>query len=183
MRSLHLRALGLAGAAALALAACSSSSKSTSASGGTTAPASTAPAATAPAATTAPTTAASSSPSSTATVSSGMNATIGKAILVDSAGMTLYVWDKDTTPGKASCTGVCATAWPPLYATGTPTYGTGLSAAMFSTVTGPNGGKQLAVNGKPLYLWSADKKAGDATGQGVNGFYVVGVNGQKIDQS
>jgi predicted lipoprotein with Yx(FWY)xxD motif len=54
---------------------------------------------------------------------------------------------------------------------------------MFSQVTGPNGSKQLAINGKPLYHWVNDKKAGDATGQGVNSFYVVTANGQKIDES
>jgi predicted lipoprotein with Yx(FWY)xxD motif len=104
-------------------------------------------------------------------------------VLVDSKGMTLYVWDNDTTAGKATCTGACAQAWPPLYVTGTPTYGAGLSAMMFSTVTGPDGSKQLAVNGKPLYLWKADLKAGDATGDGVNNFYVVGTDGKKIDAS
>ena len=55
----------------------------------------------------------------------------------------------------------------------TPTYGAGLSAAMFSTITRSDGTKQLAVNGKPLYGWIADKQPGDTTGQGVNGFHVV----------
>jgi predicted lipoprotein with Yx(FWY)xxD motif len=101
-------------------------------------------------------------------------------ILVDSAGMTLYVWDNDTTPGTSSCTGACATAWPPLMATGTPTYGAGLDASMFSTVTRDDGSTQLAVNDHPLYLWAADQAPGDTTGQGVNGFYVVAPNGTKI---
>ncbi len=182
MRHLHVRAVVLAGIAAFALAACGSSSKSSSSTPTTAASSPTTAAASAP------TTAASSAATAAtagagATVSSAMNAKIGKQILVDSKGMTLYVWDNDKTAGKASCTGACAQAWPPLDVTGTPTYGSGLSASMFSTVTGPNGEKQLAVNGKPLYLWAADKQAGDATGQGVNGFYVVGANGSKIDAS
>ena len=37
------------------------------------------------------------------------------------------------------------------------------------------------MNGKPLYTWVNDKKAGDTTGQGINGFYVVGTDGKKID--
>jgi len=180
MRHLHARVVVLAGVAAFALAACGSSSKSssppTTAASPTSATASS-PTTAASSGTTAPSTAA------TPTVSREMNAKIGKQILVDKNGMTLYVWDNDTTAGTASCTGVCAQAWPPLYVTGTPTYGAGVNAAMFSTVTGPNGEKQLAVNGKPLYLWSADKAKGDATGQGVNKFYVVGVNGNKIDES
>ena len=187
MRSLHVRAVVLAGIAALALAACGSSSKSSSPTTTTLAPTATTGAAPttvsgAPTTTAAPGTTAAPA-SGTATVSTAQNAKIGKAILVNSNGMTLYVWDNDKTAGKASCTGGCATAWPPLDVTGTPTYGSGLSAAMFSTVTGPNGEKQLAVNGKPLYMWAGDKAAGDATGQNVNGFYVVGVNGNKIDAS
>ena len=64
--------------------------------------------------------------------------------------------------GRASpsCTGACATAWPPLYATGTPTYGTGLTGIDVLDGHGAERQKQLAVNGKPLYLWTDDKKAG-----------------------
>jgi len=179
MRHVHLRAAVLAGIVALALAACGSSSKSSSP------PTSAAPAPTTAAA--APTTTAGGSAAATAagtpTVSELANAKIGKPILVDQNGMTLYVWDNDKTAGKADCTAGCAQIWPPLYVTGTPTYGTGVNAAMFSTVTGPNGQKQLAVNGKPLYRWTGDTKKGDATGQNVNGFYVVSVNGDKIDES
>jgi predicted lipoprotein with Yx(FWY)xxD motif len=177
MRHLNVRLLAAGALAALALAACSSSSKSS-------APPATSPPTAAPTTAATPTTTASSSGSATPTVAlaSVNNAKAnGKKVLVDKNGMTLYVWDNDKTPGKADCTGVCAKAWPPLYVTGTPTYGSGLSTTMFSTVTGPNGQKQLAVNGKPLYLWAADKKAGDATGDGINGFYVVAANGDKID--
>jgi predicted lipoprotein with Yx(FWY)xxD motif len=101
-------------------------------------------------------------------------------ILVDANGMTLYVYDNDTTPGTSNCNDECATAWPPLIVTGTPTYGPGLDASMFSTVTRDDGSTQLAVNDHPLYLWAADQAPGDTTGQGVNGFYVVAPNGNKI---
>ena len=175
MRHVHVRAVVLAGVAAFALAACGSSSKSSS-------PPTTASSPTSAAAASSTTAPGSPAEATAATVALAQNAKIGKPILVNDKGMTLYVWDNDKTPGKASCTGGCATAWPPLYVTSTPTYGTGLNAAMFSTVTGPNGQKQLAVNGKPLYRWSADATAGDATGQNVNGFYVVAANGQKIDE-
>jgi predicted lipoprotein with Yx(FWY)xxD motif len=33
---------------------------------------------------------------------------------VDSKGMTLYTFDKDSG-GKSACNGPCATNWPPLY--------------------------------------------------------------------
>jgi predicted lipoprotein with Yx(FWY)xxD motif len=179
MRFTTVRLLALSALAALALAACGSSSKSSNASSTTVAPTPTT--ASSPATTTGGTTA--SSGSDTVKLASVKVNGEDKMVLVDNKGMTLYVWDNDKTAGKADCTGACASAWPADYVTGTPTYGSGLSAAMFSEVTGPNGSKQLAVNGKPLYLWVSDKSAGDATGQGVNGFYVVGANGQKIDES
>jgi predicted lipoprotein with Yx(FWY)xxD motif len=169
MHRFHVRAALTVAAAALALAACGSSSKpaSSGATPTTEAPTTAAPTTVAPAA-------------EKATIATALNAKIGKKILVDGKGMTLYVWDNDKTAGKSNCTGACAAAWPPLTATGTPTYGPGLTAAKFATIMGANG-DQLTVNGKPLYLWAGDKKAGDATGQGVNGFYVVGVDGNKID--
>ena len=181
MRMPSVRLAAVAAGAALLLAACgsggSSSAKSSSPATTAAAPAADGYGAASPPSTMGANTAATAA----TTVSVADNAKIGKKVLVDSHGMTLYVWDNDTTAGKAMCTGQCAAAWPPVDVTGTPTYGAGLDAAMFSTVTGPNGEKQLAVNGKPLYLWVNDKKAGDATGQGVNHFYVVGVDGKKID--
>ena len=101
-------------------------------------------------------------------------------ILVNDKGMTLYVDEKDK-PGKPACAGTCLQAGPPLTATGTPTAGTGVTATKFATVTLSDGTKQVTVNGSPLYLWQGDTKSGDATGQGVNGFYVVMANGVKYD--
>ena len=124
-------------------------------------------------------TAATTAPSSTA-ASVGVSMTKLGDILVDGKGMTLYVFDGDTTAGKSSCNGCCASIWPPLVATGSETYAAGLSASMFSVVTRDDGSEQLAVNGKPLYLFASDKKPGDTTGQGVGTFYVVGKDGNKI---
>ena len=40
-------------------------------------------------------------------------------VLTNSAGMTLYTFDKDAAgSGKSECNGACATNWPPLLATG-----------------------------------------------------------------
>ena len=47
-----------------------------------------------------------------------LNAVNGSTVLTDAAtGLTLYVYDADTTPGKSACNGACATNWPPLAAT------------------------------------------------------------------
>jgi predicted lipoprotein with Yx(FWY)xxD motif len=177
MRSSNLRFVAIAALAAIAFAACSSSSKT--ASTATNAPTSTtaAPATTTPAgpATTSPVTA--SAP--TAATVSIANSKFGK-ILVDSKGMTLYV-DENDKPGAPACTAACLQAWPPLVAPATPTYGAGVDAAKYSTVTLSDGTKQLAVGGFPLYTWTADKVPGDVTGQDVNHFYAVMANGVKYD--
>jgi predicted lipoprotein with Yx(FWY)xxD motif len=94
--------------------------------------------------------------------------------------MTLYV-DENDKPGKPACTGPCLQAWPPLVAPATPTYGAGVTASKYSTVTLSDGTKQLAVNGFPLYTWMNDTKPGDVTGQGVNHFYAVMASGTKYD--
>ena len=171
MRSTNLKFAVAAGLAAIALAACSSSSKPASSSS-TTPP------------TEAPTTAAPAPTGSTGakTVKRASVTVKGKPemILVDNKGMTLYVDEKDK-PGAPNCTGVCLQAWPPLKATGAITVGPGLTASKYTTVTASDGTKQVAVNGSPLYTWMGDKKAGDATGQDVNGFYVVMANGVKYD--
>ena len=177
MRVSLVRWFAVAAVAGLALAACGSSSKSSSARPPTTVAPTTVPA------TSAPTTTGGAAGAGT-TVALAQNSKIGKAILVDSKGMTLYISDKDPMNQSACDTNAtCAKAWPAYYVTGTPTAGTGLNKAMFTTITAPNGQKQLAVNGKPLYYWFQDTAAGQASGQNVNNFYVVGANGQKIDES
>lgn len=94
------------------------------------------------------------------------NTAKGKA-LVDSKGMTLYIFDKDAG-SKSNCNGKCAVNWPPLLvATGAKASGD------WSIVTRADGGKQWAYKGKPLYGWIKDKKAGDVTGDGVNNVWHI----------
>jgi predicted lipoprotein with Yx(FWY)xxD motif len=171
MRTSKVRFLAVAALAAVALAACSSSSKGASS---TTTPTTTASAAT-------PSTAASGGATSGTTTVALASSKYGK-ILVNDKGMTLYVDEKDK-PGAPACTGACLQAWPPVVAPANPTFGTGLTASKYSSVTLSDGTKQLTVNGSPLYLWQGDKKAGDVTGQDVNGFYVVMASGTKYDPS
>lgn len=84
--------------------------------------------------------------------------------LTNPAGMTLYVFDKDTADsGKSACNGDCAAKWPPLMATATDK-----ANGNYSIVTRDDGSKQWAYKGKPLYLWIKDQKPGDMTGDGVN---------------
>ncbi|HEX8034975.1 MAG TPA: hypothetical protein VF510_14055 [Ktedonobacterales bacterium] len=95
-----------------------------------------------------------------------------KTVLTDAKGMTLYYWTKDT-PGKSTCTGACATKWPPLLAlgSGTPTSATTLPGTL-SAFDGANG-HQVQYNGHPLYTYAGDTAAGQANGEGIGGVWFV----------
>jgi predicted lipoprotein with Yx(FWY)xxD motif len=88
--------------------------------------------------------------------------------LVDTKGMTLYIYDRDTTAGKSSCNGNCATNWPPLMAAAGAK-----DSGSWTVITRDDGGKQWAYKGKPLYFWKDDKKAGDAEGDGRNNVWHI----------
>lgn len=92
----------------------------------------------------------------------------GKAaggVMADSAGMTLYVFDKDAG-GKSVCNGPCAAIWPPLLVTGD-----GKASGDWTIVARDDGSKQWAFKGKPVYKYSKDTKPGEMTGDGFNGVW------------
>jgi predicted lipoprotein with Yx(FWY)xxD motif len=117
-----------------------------------------------------------------ATIRTVKNSKFGK-ILVDAKGDTIYLFKKDTGT-KSTCTGACATAWPPVRATGKPTVGSGLSASKVGTTPRSDGQPQVTYNGHPLYLFVKDTKPGDVNGQGVNafgaGWFVLSPAGSRI---
>ena len=85
----------------------------------------------------------------------------GKNVITDAKGMTLYTYDKDTA-GVSNCYDKCAAAWPPAFATD------GAAAAGdFSLVKRTDGKMMWAYDGKPVYTFIKDKKAGDMSGDGV----------------
>jgi predicted lipoprotein with Yx(FWY)xxD motif len=111
-----------------------------------------------------------------ATTPSGQAATVGVAnngrlgkILVDSQGRTLYLFQADSGT-KSACTGACATAWPPLRASGKPVAGSAIAASKLGTSTRSDGKPQVTYNGHPLYRFANDRNPSDANGQGVNAF-------------
>jgi predicted lipoprotein with Yx(FWY)xxD motif len=89
--------------------------------------------------------------------------------LVDASGHTLYQHQPDPK-GSSTCTGACATIWPPLTTSAaTVTVGAHLSASLFSIVMGAGGSHIVAISGHPLYRFSGDTKPGDTNGQGMGG--------------
>ena len=85
-------------------------------------------------------------------------------VMTNSAGMTLYTFDKDAAgSGKSTCNGPCATNWPPLLAAADAK-----ASGDYTIITRDDGAKQWAYKGKPLYLWIKDAKPGDRTGDGFN---------------
>ncbi|MGW0394493.1 SCO0930 family lipoprotein [Streptomyces sp. NPDC003042] len=101
-------------------------------------------------------------------------------VLTDSAGFTLYRFDKDTAkPPTSTCDGDCAKAWP-VVAAGDVTAAAGMDPAVLGEVVRKDGGKQLTVAGWPAYRFAKDTKAGDLNGQGVGGtWFALAPDGKK----
>jgi predicted lipoprotein with Yx(FWY)xxD motif len=104
--------------------------------------------------------------------------------LTDYQGMALYEFAKDTA-GASTCTGTCATNWPPYTLTSTiPKAGPGVTESLLSTFTRPDASAQIAYNGHPLYTYKGDTAPGDTKGQGVDSdgglWYLVAPNGSPI---
>lgn len=85
----------------------------------------------------------------------------GVKIFTDAKGMTLYTYDKDAK-GKSNCYDKCAANWPPLKAEAGAKDEGG-----WTVVNRTDGSKMWAYDGKPLYTFVKDKKAGDTAGDGV----------------
>lgn len=111
--------------------------------------------------------------------STGGSLTVGSAssslgtFLTGPNGKTLYIHAGDSM-NTSTCTGQCLTAWPPLTAAAgqSVTAGSGVTGHL-ATFSRSDGSLWVTYNGMPLYYWQGDSKAGDTTGQGVNGFTVA----------
>jgi predicted lipoprotein with Yx(FWY)xxD motif len=129
------------------------------------------------------------SPASSAAGASSTSSTVdvhtknGTSVLTDSTGRALYLFGSDTST-KSTCSGACATAWPPLTAKGAPTAGPGAKAADLATITRPGGTKQVTYAGHPLYYFAGDNAAGQTNGEASTAFgapwYLLAPSGQQI---
>jgi predicted lipoprotein with Yx(FWY)xxD motif len=111
-------------------------------------------------------------PATSAPTAGGVDLTAAQRPLgtvVTSAGATLYRFDKDTPkPPKATCTGPCATTWPPLLDTGGAPAVSGVEQSLVGSVTREDGTRQVTLNGWPLYRFAKDTP-GATAGEGVGG--------------
>lgn len=146
--------LGVPVAAGLLAAACSSAA-GTSSSG--SAPASSA------------TSGGSTSGGSTSGTVIETHAGSGGTFLTDGSGRTVYLWVKDGM-NKSTCTGACASAWPPVMDKGQLTASGGAKASDLGTIARPGGGKQVTYDGHALYYFAGDSTAGQTSGQGSDSF-------------
>jgi predicted lipoprotein with Yx(FWY)xxD motif len=93
-------------------------------------------------------------------------------VLTGPNGMTVYIRTSDPT-GGSTCTGTCATTWPPLTSSvASPVKPNGLTGDL-GTFMRDDGTKQITYNGQALYSFSGDKAPGDANGQGIGGVWFV----------
>jgi predicted lipoprotein with Yx(FWY)xxD motif len=113
----------------------------------------------------------------TATV--GLRATsLGRVLVVGSGGRTLYLSIHDAK-NKSMCTGQCAVVWPPLLTSGKPSAGKGVSVSKLGEIKRGHS-HQVTYAGHPLYTFEGDSAAGQTSGEGDNGFYVVSLSGKAI---
>jgi predicted lipoprotein with Yx(FWY)xxD motif len=150
-----MRPLALCLATALLAAAC----------GGTSATASPTPA---------PTASPSPTPAPTIVAKVATDAKLGKILVDNTTGKTLYTWAKDTDE-DSQCYDQCATFWPPLVTTAKILAGDGVTTGKFGTSARKDGALQVTFNSHPLYFYSRDTAPGQTNGQGSTGFGAVWV--------
>jgi predicted lipoprotein with Yx(FWY)xxD motif len=173
--------IALAASMALAvLTGCGSSSKNASSSAS-------APAASAPAqGAYSQATSSSSSPSTTVAVVTTKHNKLGTVLAAGPKKLTVYMFEADTGT-STSCTGTCASVWPPVTTGGQPQATGRTVASDLGTMTRPDGARQVTYKGHPIYYYAKDGDAGDAYGAGIKsfgaGWYVLAPSGKKIDNS
>jgi predicted lipoprotein with Yx(FWY)xxD motif len=105
-------------------------------------------------------------------------------VLADADGRTLYLFEKDKG-ASSSCSGACASVWPPLTAA-KPGAAGGAAAAKLGDTKRADGTSEVTYAGHPLYTYAGDAAPGDVKGQGLDQFgaewYVLAPSGRKIDE-
>jgi predicted lipoprotein with Yx(FWY)xxD motif len=103
--------------------------------------------------------------------------------LVDGSGRTLYRFMHDTS-AKSTCSGACASNWPPVTSREKPEAEGKAKASLISRHKRAGGAKQVVYHGRPLYRFIGDSKPGQTNGENINAFggrwFVVSPSGSPI---
>ena len=92
------------------------------------------------------------------------------AILFDGKGRALYAFTRDRRGGASRCYGACAKAWPVYFSSSRLVAGKGVKRSLIGTVRRRDGRRQITYNGRPLYYYVGDTRAGQVTCQNVDEF-------------
>ena len=93
-------------------------------------------------------------------------------LLTTAKGLTLYTFDPDGVD-ESNCYDSCAKAWPPIFITKEQAQ---KLDGKFSKATRRDGTLQLSFDGRPLYLFIGDRKAGDMKGDGLEGVWHIAID-------
>ena len=111
---------------------------------------------------------ASTSVAAKATKLGAASSSLGR-IVVDGAGRTLYLFERDKNR-RSACYGACAQYWPPLISHGKPIARAGAKQSLVGTTRRRNGSTQVTYAGHPLYRYLGDTRPGQTNGAGLQDF-------------
>lgn len=106
-------------------------------------------------------------------------------VLTTRRGYALYVFEPDAAR-RVTCSGSCATAWPPLQLRGSlsDVAGTGVHPSLLGTDRDSAGEPVITYAGWPLYTYAGDSAPGYATGQALNSdgglWYLISAAGKVV---
>jgi predicted lipoprotein with Yx(FWY)xxD motif len=106
------------------------------------------------------------------TISSASSSALGKQIVVDAHGRTLYALSPETTHHLLCKSSECERFWPPLTVHSSKTKlaaGPGVHGRL-AILRRSKGVLQVTLGGLPVYRYSGDHAKGEANGQGIHSF-------------
>ncbi len=109
---------------------------------------------------------------SSLTLSSNSNSMLGKPVVINPQGRTLYKLSPETSKHLLCKSKECLTNWPPLTVKSAKTKlkaGSGVKGKL-GLLHRSNGTLQVTLNGLPLYRYSGDSAKGDVNGEGIESF-------------
>lgn len=110
--------------------------------------------------------------SSALTLGSASNSTLGKPVVVNPQGRTLYRLSPETSKHLLCKSKECLTNWPPVLvksAKGKVKAGSGVKGKL-GVFRRSNGTFQVTLNGLPLYRYAGDSGKDEANGEGIESF-------------